>query len=294
MQSLPISKATGDLFEIWFQSIGNYVDGRIEQITANVTDDIVKSSLKSYSSKTAIDFTNFNKDIQKRLTNNDAMLKSLNSKNLKNTWTLDTEDGKSGAIFKTTHSTLDKMDAEIKVNDNLERVSLKNYALKNDDSIIHLLSGTPMVALLSNYNVKFVTDWIRLVYPKNSDKNNEKYTSNDNFAEAQKIMKYSILASALTGYGTSALEHEAGILILNARSKSKVYVISVQQLLKKILNDLNNIHLYAKIENFPEEKSQDYLNMTNTNEQVAKVLLELASKRISVSVTSKTLSVDKS
>jgi len=59
--------------------------------------------------------------------------------------------------------TQDKLDVAFEWKGDLLNISAKNYSLANSDAMIHLLSGSSLLYLISNENPDFVNHWLNLI-----------------------------------------------------------------------------------------------------------------------------------
>ena len=135
------------------------------------------------------------------------------------------------------------------------RVSAKNWASLDGD-----FGSTPIAyAVTRSFNKAFGTNSTSLAN-SNSLLSQTFYglSGQNNLQNIHNLVKYSIAADILMGYSQS--EGYADTIIINVRSKSRLYVISIKKLLKSIYKNITDFKVHHYNEKDIETKVKDILS----------------------------------
>lgn len=312
---LPYQKAIGAALEILLSVVSDWTSQRsIEEIQNillgpnGILLDFTKeiSKHKEYSSKARVDLTNFAKDIT-----------NLNFEGIEDKFGFasrakENNKGWAGNIDINGHYYLeydkespDKMDVKLVANDEEMGITAKNLKMEDANQSVHLLSGTSLLGLIATDMPDFTNHWLNLVYANQTKENGDKGNINNSLLQrAHRVMKFSIFAKALTGFGTSNDSQVGDIMVFNDRTNRQVYVKDTHSIItalaKHARNDSNNKDdnntdtKYMSIVNYPGEKNREdnkYINRSSGDPSPNKFLAKARIANLLVSIHEKKISV---
>lgn len=275
--SLPWAAATGEVFEDFLAMASIYAQGKSDQITDSLIKEILVGS--SGRSKVSIQLDKFDSDFVKT----DLLQSSSAFRN------------KKGAINSFTDyeinlgTTQDKLDVVMNWNGDKLMVSAKNYKLKDNSALIHLVSGTSLLYMIQNEDVDFVNHWLNTITTNGkSDRIAKNYLQ-----AAHTAMKITLFAKALTGQGLNRTG-VADTFVVNNRSKKHIYVWNMKDVFDACINNLDSI----KFKNYPETISNNWVgsgkripSRTNADQRISNLIAKLHTYKLSVSISPKHLGI---
>ena len=195
-------------------------------------------------------------------------------------WSEISSDGFFGYEFSMP--TDDKVDVNFDFNDELFKISAKNY--KDPlHSGIHIVSGTSLLAMLldADTSVDFVNHYLNITSSNPGDSNL--------IESAHRAIKLTILLKALTGYSTSGASGEADTLVVNSRMTRHIYVRSMGEIMNMISNQIDNLDSFMHVSGFTDIHSsfvgsKDWPNIEASKVRITKLLMDLHAQKISVSL----------
>lgn len=277
LASLPWAAATGEVFEDFLTMATIYAQKKSDQITDTLIKDILVGS--SGRSKVSIQLNNFDSDfVNANLLQNSSAFKN-----------------KKGSINNFTNyefnlgTTQDKLDVNMTWNGDKLRVSAKNYKLKDNSALIHLVSGTSLLYMIQNENVDFINHWLNIITVSGkSDKIAKSYLQ-----AAHTAMKTTLFAKALTGQGLGR-SGVADTFIVNNRSKKHIYVWSMKEVFDACINNLDSV----KFKNYPETISNNWVGSgkkvpsnASAQQRISNLIAKVHTYKLSISVSAKQLGV---
>ena len=202
-------------------------------------------------------------------------------------------DENTNITFKSNAETQNKVDVIFGYNGETYNISAKNYALRNSNDAIHILSGASMLSLIQNEPPDFVNHWLNIVTPDAEDFKTDDLGSL--LMTAHQAMRTVILAKAFTGsvYGRTGA---ADTFVLNKRSASHVYVFSMHEIVSQLVKTMGNItdnsamNTIVKIENYPETLDniwkgiKDIPNSMSADIRITGLILALQNAKLKVSI----------
>lgn len=206
-------KMLGDAFEIWLAGAAELANYESQNTSKELLQDFCKDLNKKVSggntAKSVVSVAN----VSAEFVDKEAIKQPL----IDSKWSL------SDTVDVITKSSQQKTDMTFNWKGTPLQVSAKNYSLKDDGAVIHLLSGTSLYQILlsGSLSASYVNHFLNIV--TTNDKSSLQYAHNN--------LKLIILAQALTGQGLK----DSGMsdtFIINARSKKHIYVFTMNQIFK--------------------------------------------------------------
>lgn len=272
MQSIPWAGAIGDAFEYWLALASQYGGAKAVELSDKlIVDTLVKGGERS---NPIISLSNFSDEY----VNMDELLKS-------GVFSQGWQPLNDYTGFKFDKPTQDKLDMIFNWEGDELHVSAKNYKLADSKQMIHLVSGTSLLYLISGENTDFVNHWLNCVSGSDS-------VSGKLLQSAHIAMKLTLLVKALTGMGTSAASNTADTFILNNRAASHIYVRSMGQILDSIDNliskDINGVrfsHYPDRIPNKWVGAHRGAMSQAAAYMRITNLIAKLHTYNISVSMS---------
>lgn len=244
-ESLPKNRATGAVFE-QFLGIAQYcLDGKANKLTDDLIEKGFESVKGNIRSSVVIDKNKFS------------------SKYVNFTSSGDIQITENMTYKITANKTQDKLDVIFNWDNENLNVTAKNYSLKDDGALLHLVSKTSLLYLIQNENADFVNHWLNLVVIQ---RKGSKASKDGILNLAHEAMKITIFAKALTGQGLGRIG-EADTFILNNRSKRNVYVISVTDMINTAASDINK---FAAISGYKKVYQNKWISAIGIKEKSVK------------------------
>lgn len=273
--SLPWGPAIGEVFEDFLAMAAIYAQGKSDQITDSLIKDILVGS--TGRSKVSIQLDKFDS-------------KFVDAELLKQSKAF---SNKQRSINQFTNyeinlgTTQDKLDVNIVWNGDNLKISAKNYKLKDNSSLIHLVSGTSLLYMIQNENVDFINHWLNTITTSGkSDKIAKNYLQS-----AHTAMKITLFAKALTGQGLGR-KGIADTFIVNNRTKKHIYVWNMKEVFDSCINNLDTI----KFKNYPETISNNWVGSgkripsnTDAQQRISNLIAKVHTYKLSISISPKSL-----
>lgn len=273
MQSVPMALAIGDAFEYWLALASQYAGAKAIEEADKVVNDLVKGT--TGRSNPIISLSNFSDEFV-------SMDDLINSGVFSPNW----KPINNSTAFKFDKPTQDKLDVVFEWKGDELNISAKNYKLSSDDKMIHLVSGTSLLYLISTENTDFVNHWLNTVSGNSGDT-----IAKANLTSAHIAMKLTLFAKALTGMGTSSNSNVADTFILNNRTKSHIYVRNMKNVFNAVDSIIDNDINAVRFKNYPNRipnvwvgKKQGAMDRASAQQRITNLIARLHTYNISVSM----------
>lgn len=207
MASLPYTLATGEFWEMYLGRFSKHLDLVVE----TAMDQLLDKTMKGKNTK-----------MQGKKTQ--TMSKP--------------DDFKVGPVKFKAITSQQKTDIVMTYDDQDLNISAKNYSLKDNDQLIHVVSSSPFYSFVTGENTdNFINHWLNCLH-----------LDTPNVAIAHRAMKTMIAYKALTG-ARSGITKTANVFMLNNRNKKKIYVRDIASIQKKVYQNLKLLN----IEGYPDQ-----------------------------------------